>query len=110
MPVGPIARRVTNGFNRERSGDVWLITKPLYFFVEGDLPTTHGSAYNYDTHVPVILFGAGVRSGRYYVECSPSDIAPTLAAMLGIEPPSNRTGRVLAEALSIQIQGNGGSR
>ena len=110
MPVGPIARRVTNGFNRERSGDVWLITKPLYFFAEGELPTTHGSAYNYDTHVPVILSGAGVRPGRYHADCSPSDIAPTLAALLGIEPPSNRTGRVLAEALAIQVQGNGASR
>ncbi|PYT02690.1 MAG: alkaline phosphatase family protein [Acidobacteria bacterium] len=106
MPGGPIARRVTNGFNRERSGDVWLITKPLCFFVEGELPTTHGSAYNYDTHVPVILFGAGVQPGRYNADCSPSDIAPTLAALLGIEPPSNRTGRVLIEALAPATQGS----
>ena len=106
MPGGPIARRVTNGFNRERSGDVWVITKPLYFFVEGELPTTHGSAYNYDTHVPVILFGAGVQPGRYNADCSPSDIAPTLSALLGIEPPSNRTGRVLVEALAPTTQGS----
>jgi len=106
MPGGPVARRVTNGFNRKRSGDVWLITKPLYFFAEGELPTTHGSAYNYDTHVPVILFGAGVQPGRYNADCSPSDIAPTLAALLGIEPPSNRTGRVLIEALAPTTQGS----
>jgi predicted AlkP superfamily pyrophosphatase or phosphodiesterase len=110
MPVGPVARRVTNGFNRERSGDVWLITRPLCFFAEGELPTTHGSAYNYDTHVPVILFGAGVRPGRYNGDCSPSDIAPTLAAILGIEPPSNRTGRVLVEALAPPIQTNAGTK
>lgn len=106
MPVGPIASRVTNGFNRERSGDVWLITKPLYFFAEGALPTTHGSPYNYDTHVPLILFGPGVRPGRYNGDCAPSDIAPTLAAILGIEPPSNRTGRALIEALAPPIQAN----
>jgi hypothetical protein len=110
MPGGPIARRVTNGFNRERSGDVWLITKPLYFFAEGELPTTHGSAYNYDTHVPVILFGAAVRPGRYNSDCSPSDIAPTLAALLSVEPPSNRTGRVLVESLTPPIQGNPGTK
>jgi predicted AlkP superfamily pyrophosphatase or phosphodiesterase len=104
MPRGPIARRVGNGFFRGRSGDVWLVTKPFCFFVEGDLPTTHGSAYNYDTHVPVILFGGGVRPGRYNAECSPSDIAPTLAAMLGVEPPSNLTGRVLVEALAGTVQ------
>jgi predicted AlkP superfamily pyrophosphatase or phosphodiesterase len=102
MPNGPIARRVMNGFHRARSGDVWLITKPFTFFAEGPIATTHGSPYNYDTHVPVIIFGAGVHAGRYDVECSPSDIAPTLAALLGIEPPPNRTGRVLVEAIATQ--------
>jgi hypothetical protein len=102
VPPSPIARRVMNGFNRLRSGDVWLITKPFSFFLEGTVPiaTTHGSAYNYDTHVPVIMFGAGVNAGRYNVECTPSDIAPTLAALLGIEQPSNRVGRVLVEAIA----------
>jgi predicted AlkP superfamily pyrophosphatase or phosphodiesterase len=102
VPSSPIARRVTNGFNRLRSGDVWLITKPFSFFLEGSVPlaTTHGSPYNYDTHVPVIIFGAGVNAGRYNVECTPSDIAPTLAALLGVEQPSNRVGRVLVEAIA----------
>jgi len=100
MANTPIARRVVNGFNRKRSGDVWVITKPFSFFVEGGLPTTHGSPYNYDTHVPVIFFGAGVRAGRYNAECTPSDIAPTLAALLGVEQPSNRVGRVLVEAIA----------
>lgn len=110
MPNGPVARRVTNGFNRERSGDVWLITKPLWFFTEGPLPTTHGSPYNYDTHVPVIFFGTGVRAGRYNADCSPSDIAPTIAALLRVEPPSNPTGRVLVEALAPPIEGNTGAQ
>jgi predicted AlkP superfamily pyrophosphatase or phosphodiesterase len=102
MPPTAIARRVANGFNRLRSGDVWLISKPFSFFLESSIPlaTTHGSPYNYDTHVPVILFGAGVRAGRYNIECTPSDIAPTLAALLGIEQPSNRVGRVLVEAIA----------
>ena len=37
--------------------------------------------------------------------CSPSDIAPTLAALLAVEPPANRTGRVLVEALAEPVQG-----
>jgi predicted AlkP superfamily pyrophosphatase or phosphodiesterase len=95
MPGGAVARRVVNGFNRSRSGDVCLVVKPFSFVAEGNLATTHGSPYNYDTHVPIILFGVGVRPGRYYTECAPTDIAPTLAALLGIEPPPNRIGRVL---------------
>jgi hypothetical protein len=98
MPQTALARRVTNGFNRLRSGDVWVITKPFSFFSEGGLGTTHGSSYNYDTHVPVIFFGKGVTKGRYSIECSPSDIAPTLASLLRIEMPSNRYGQVLPVA------------
>ena len=99
MPEGPIARRVVNGFHRLRSGDVCIVTKPFAFVTEGALATTHGSPYNYDTHVPVLFFGYGVRPGRYHVECSPSDIAPTLAALIGVEMPSNRYGRVLSDAI-----------
>ncbi|MBI3650018.1 MAG: alkaline phosphatase family protein [Acidobacteria bacterium] len=95
LPNTALARRVTNGFNRARSGDVWVIIKPFSFFTEGSIATTHGSPYNYDTHVPVIFFGKGIQKGRFSMECSPSDIAPTLASLLRIELPSNRYGRVL---------------
>jgi hypothetical protein len=98
MPQTRLARRVTNGFNRLRSGDVWVITKPFSFFSEGGLGTTHGSPYHYDTHVPVIFYGKGVLKGRRSIECSPSDIAPTLASLLRIEMPSNIYGRVLPVA------------
>ncbi len=95
MPATAIAQRVINGFNRQRSGDVWIVTKPFYFVVEGTLPTTHGSAYNYDTHVPIIFWGKGIQKGRYTMDCAPSDIAPTLASILGVEMPNNRVGHVL---------------
>jgi hypothetical protein len=105
MPAGALSRRVMNGFYRERAGDVWIITKPFSFVSEGvALGTTHGSPYSYDTHVPVIFFGAGVRASRYYNECSPADIAPTIAAMLGVEPPSGSVGRVLVEAIANSNQ------
>src|ERR1041384_827845 len=105
MPAGPIARRVMNGFYPKRSGDVSVITKPFCFFAEGGLATTHGSPYNYDTHVPIIMWGAGLAPGKYNAACTPSDIAPTLAALLAVEPPANYTGRVLVEALSEAVQG-----
>jgi len=99
LPSGALGQRVANGFNPGRSGDVWLITKPFHFVAEGEIATTHGSGYNYDTHVPVILYGSAIKEGRYYSECSPTDITPTLCALLGVEPPPSRTGRVLTEAL-----------
>jgi predicted AlkP superfamily pyrophosphatase or phosphodiesterase len=94
----PIERRALHGFYPSRSGDVVLIAEPFKYL--GDTITaTHGSAYSYDTHVPTIIMGAGVTPGRYFEPASPADIAPTLAALLGVTPPSNATGRVLLEAI-----------
>ena len=46
--------------------------------------TTHGTDYNYDQDVPVVLFGAGIKAGRYWGAATPADLAPTLAAICGI--------------------------
>jgi hypothetical protein len=94
----PIERRVQHGFYPSRSGDVVLIAEPFKYL--GDTITaTHGSAYSYDTNVPTIIMGQGVIAGRYLEPATPADIAPTLAALLGITKPSNATGRVLIEAI-----------
>jgi len=59
--------------------------------------TTHGSAFDYDTHVPVIFMGPGIKAGRFDETIAVNDIAPTLATLLGIATPSGSAGRVLAE-------------
>jgi hypothetical protein len=46
-----------------------------------------------------MMAGPNIRPGTYATSASPADIAPTLAVMLGIELPSQSTGRVLGEAL-----------
>jgi arylsulfatase A-like enzyme len=61
--------------------------------------TGHASPYSYDTHVPVIFMGTGVRAGQYNEAAAVNDIAPTLATMLEIETPSGSVGRVLTEIL-----------
>jgi predicted AlkP superfamily pyrophosphatase or phosphodiesterase len=98
LPQTMIARSVANGFYPRRNGNIVVVPQPFYFFGEGS-GTTHGTPYSYDTHVPVIFYGGGIRPGIYYGASSPADIAPTLAALLKIEMPSNSTGRILSEAL-----------
>jgi arylsulfatase A-like enzyme len=49
--------------------------------------------------MPLIIMGPGVVAGRYFDSCTPADLAPTLAALLRIQPPSNSVGRILKEAL-----------
>ena len=92
----PIERRVVHGFYPSRSGDVVLTLDP-FRYMETTI-ATHGTPYSYDTHVPTIIMGQGVKAGRYFQPASPADIAPTLAALLGVTAPSNATGRVLAES------------
>ncbi|HEX8160890.1 MAG TPA: alkaline phosphatase family protein [Pyrinomonadaceae bacterium] len=93
-----IARRVLHGFSQRRSGDVVVLYEPFKYLGDG-IPATHGSPYSYDTHVPLVIMGAGVAPGSYSQESTPADLAPTLAALLGVQPPSSATGRVLLEAL-----------
>jgi predicted AlkP superfamily pyrophosphatase or phosphodiesterase len=93
-----IGRRVQNGFNSVRGGDLVIILEPYWIY--GAKGTTHGTPYNYDTHVPIVFMGSGIKPGRYNQRAAPNDIAPTLATMLDIEIPSGSSGRVLDEMLA----------
>jgi predicted AlkP superfamily pyrophosphatase or phosphodiesterase len=97
----PIEQRMKRSFHRLRSGDIVYALKP--YFIEGysTTGTTHGSPYDYDAHVPMIIVGTGIRKGTFASEVSPADIAPTLSALLGVEFPAGREGRVLEEALRL---------
>ncbi|HWS86346.1 MAG TPA: alkaline phosphatase family protein [Pyrinomonadaceae bacterium] len=97
-PADALARRVLHGFSQKRSGDVVVVQEAFKYITSGTSGATHGTPYAYDTHVPLVIMGGGVEPGRYLAPASPADIAPTLARILNVEPPSNATGRVLAEA------------
>jgi predicted AlkP superfamily pyrophosphatase or phosphodiesterase len=93
-----IDMKVRNGFFGPRAADLFVVIDP-YWLGEKGTGTTHGTAYSYDTHVPVIFMGPWVKAGRYHRKAAPNDIAPTLAAMLEIETPAGSVGRVLDEML-----------
>ncbi|MDQ6666051.1 MAG: alkaline phosphatase family protein [Acidobacteriota bacterium] len=90
-----VARRVMNGFYIRRGADIYVMLEPYWLFSQHG--TTHGTTFGYDMHVPVIFMGPGIKAGNYYQSIAVNDIAPTLAAMLGIETPSGSVGRVLSE-------------
>jgi predicted AlkP superfamily pyrophosphatase or phosphodiesterase len=100
LPDTLIAKSVARGFHHARNGNLVIVPQPFYFIGEG-VTTTHGTPYGYDTHVPVLFFGAGVAAGPQYSPASPADIAPTLAALLKVTAPSNSVGRVLSEAFKV---------
>ncbi len=88
---------VRRGYFAGRSGDFVVIPKPYWTVVGAG--TTHGTPYGYDQRVPVVFYGAGIEPGRYLTPATPVDIAPTLAAVVGLTL-AETDGRVLADALA----------
>jgi predicted AlkP superfamily pyrophosphatase or phosphodiesterase len=96
-----LERAVRRGYDADRGGDVVLVPRPFAFFGGRTTGASHGTPYRYDTHVPFVLFGAGVRRGASSEPVSTLDIAPTLAALLGVPPPTQCEGRPRWEALRV---------
>jgi hypothetical protein len=88
-------RRMMNGYFPRRGADLEVLPDPYWIFARQG--TSHGVTFGYDTHVPVIFMGAGIRAGEYDGNIAPNDIAPTLATILRVETPSGSAGRVLQE-------------
>ena len=91
--------RAELSFYPARSGNIYYELSPYLLPEAQTVGTTHGSPWEYDTHVPLLWLGAGIRPGRYPDNISVSDLAPTLSALLGIPPPSGSQGRVVSEML-----------
>lgn len=92
------ATAATKSYHPPLSGDVLVFEAPGALF-SGGTGTSHGSPWAYDTHVPIVFAGKGIRAGRRYERVSTTAIAPTLCQLLGIEYPTGCTGRVLPGAL-----------
>lgn len=84
--------RIYMGFNDVRSGDVILNYLPAYLDY-GKTGTTHGAAYSYDTHVPLLWYGWKINQGSSYEPVNISDIAPTLSSFLDISFPNGCVGK-----------------
>ncbi len=87
---------LVNGYNQKLSGDVQFLYRPQWFEGSGR-GTTHGSWNPYDSHIPLVWFGWGVKAGKTNREVYMTDIAPTIAAMLQIQMPNASTGKVIEE-------------
>jgi predicted AlkP superfamily pyrophosphatase or phosphodiesterase len=101
----PLREAMAASYFAGRSGDLFIVPK-AYWLMDSTptgqarrYGTGHGTPWNYDQHVPVLLMGFGIRPGKYLDASTPADIAPTLASLCGITL-ATRDGRVLTEALA----------
>ena len=110
-PYTQVFSSVVNMYHPDRFPDIYAVTQPNCLFTslaeyekikKGEKPTTiasHGSLWNYDANVPIIFYGKGIKKGYLGGKADLIDIAPTLAYLTGVQPPSASQGRVLSEIL-----------
>jgi len=102
LPNTLMTRSILHNFHPKRSGDIYLVFEPNVFINDFDglvVASTHGSPWRYDAFVPVIFAGAGLPAVTVSRPVTPYDIAPTLAAYLGMKPPSGAIGMPLQEVM-----------
>jgi predicted AlkP superfamily pyrophosphatase or phosphodiesterase len=88
----------TNGYNQKLSGDIQFVHKPGWLD-GGNKGTTHGLWNPYDSHIPLLWFGWGIKKGKTNRETYMTDISATLSALLHIQMPNGCIGKVIEEVL-----------
>ncbi|MFM8595758.1 MAG: alkaline phosphatase family protein [Flavobacteriales bacterium] len=94
-----------NGFDLQRSGEVIFLLQPGYLAKEHDEPkahqgTSHGSAFNYDTHVPLLWYGKGITPGlQIFDPIQITDIAPTIIHILNLQRSGSMIGQPILPIL-----------
>lgn len=93
----PIARRWSHQFPASARIEYVITLTP--FSTWGGNVASHGSPRDYDTHVPLIFYGDGIAPGKHAGFVRLVDLAPTLAALLGVKPLEPIDGVPLRSAL-----------
>ncbi len=93
---------VKKGYDRVRSGELIFLLEPGYLTKSVDSEsahkgTSHGSAFNYDTHVPVLFYGADIPAQEVFTSYQIIDIAASLVHILQVQRPNAMTGTPMTE-------------
>lgn len=100
VPRTPWADAVSRSFHAQRSGDLFVVVAPDRLVSSpGETGTSHGSPWPDDAHVALLLRGPGIRPGVFDRRVGLTDLAPTLAQILGLPYPSGNVGTPLHEAI-----------
>jgi len=97
-PLDYDGQLLKNQFHPKWSGDLFLINKE-YYVLRSSVGTTHGTPYDYDTHVPIIFSHSNIRSKKVERNVATVDVAPTIARLVRAEIPTEVNGQVLSEVI-----------
>jgi len=105
LPDTYLYNAALRNFNAKRSGDILILFEPHCFANDMDggaiMASNHGGPWSYDTFVPVIFAGNGLKGKQIFRRIRPNDIAPTLSALVEAKAPSGASGDPLVEVLDI---------
>ena len=90
---------VQMGFNNKRSGDVLIMFKPGFMDYDKTTGTTHGTSFSYDTHVPLLFYGNGIKKGNSLRQIFITDIASTVCELLNIPYTNGNIGNPIYEII-----------
>lgn len=91
-----IKNLLQNAYHTKESGDVLVVMDPGWQ-TGGSKGTGHGNSWTYDTHVPILFYGWGVKKGNSVREIHITDIAPSVSMLLNMRLPNGATGTPISE-------------
>ncbi len=94
-----IKTRLINSYHPDRSGAIFVVLNPGWYHSSDVTGTTHGSWNPYDSHIPLLLMGWGIKKGKTNRSIYMTDIAPTISTLLHIQMPNGAVGTPITEAL-----------
>lgn len=96
-----IKQRIINGYNYKRSGAIQIVLEPQWYSgAPKATGTSHGVWNPYDSHIPLIWMGWGIKHGATNRITEMTDIAATLAGLLHIQEPNGNIGSPITEVLN----------
>lgn len=100
LPVN-LKTMISNSYNLRRSGVITFILQPGWYSGSTAIATgtTHGAWNPYDTHIPLVWMGWGIKHGATNKHINMTDIAPTIAALLHVQEPNGNVGVPIEEVL-----------
>lgn len=100
MIPAPIREKMINGYNYKRSGVIQIVCEPQWYDgTPRSTGTTHGTWSGYDSHIPLVFMGWGIKPGVSNKEVHIVDIAPTISSLLHITEPNGSIGKPITAVL-----------
>ncbi len=101
----PYLEQMRKSWYPGRAAPVQVVIKPNWLLSSRPMGSSHGTPYDYDTHVPLLGWGPQwVGQGEMDQPVDMADLAPTLAAILHVRAPAQAQGQVLPLPLTPPLQ------